>query len=316
MSFHSPFIKTGSRSSAMAAWAMLALMVPCAIYSFLYSPTYILHLLGYVLFGMLAEAIYTLVVKRKRRLVCMGSAFSVALLVASVPASMTVVPMLLAILFMVWIVKLPMTGLPLRFNAAMAGRFFLMIFHHDAIVNWGTPTVDVISTATPQELYRSEGFALGLPQLLFGRIGGTWEDLFLLVPGSPGETWPLITLLLGFLLCRKGIVAWRTPLVFLASFMAASMLFGNEAWISLFSAATVFSAVFIVTDPVSSPMSKGGQIAFGLVVGIGNALLRHYTYYTEAIVYAVLFGNLVSPLLDRVAFALRGRQLSRRRLSS
>jgi Na+-translocating ferredoxin:NAD+ oxidoreductase subunit D len=308
----SPFIRTGTRSTAMAAWVMLALMVPSTIYSILYRSPFIFHLIGYALLGMLAETLYTLVIKRQRRLICTGSALTAALIAASVPTSMPFLPMLFAILIAVWVVKLPVVGLPLRFNAAMAGRLFLMLAYPGHVVNWGTPSADVISTATPQELYRCEGFALEWPQLLFGRIEGIWEDLFLLVPGSPGETFPLVILLLGALLCWKGISSWRTPVAFLLSFCITTALCGNSPLFNLLSAATVFSAVFIVSDPVSTPMSKGGQIACGLIIGISNALIRHFTFYTEAIVYAVLLGNLCAPLLDRIAFEARGWQLKRR----
>ncbi|MEN8260528.1 MAG: RnfABCDGE type electron transport complex subunit D [Pseudomonadota bacterium] len=229
-------------------------------------------------------------------------------LAASVPASMPFLPML----FAVWIIKLPMTGLPLRFNAAMAGRLFLMLVYPTHVTHWGTPTADVISTATPQELYRSEGYALEWPQLLFGKIEGVWEELFLLVPGSPGETFPLIILLLGIILCRKGIMAWRTPIAFLLSFSIATWACGNSPLVNMFTASTLFSMVFIVSDPVSTPMSKSGQMVCGIIIGISNALIRHFTYYTEAIVYAVLLGNLCTPLLDQIAFRLQGWRLGKR----
>lgn len=315
MSVESPFIRIGSRSSARSAWAMLALMVPATIYSILYETPFIWKMLGYAVLGMMAESIYTLIIKRKRRLFCMGSGFSAALLAASVPPSMPFIPMLFAIIFMIWIVKLPMVGLPLRFNTAMAGRLFLMLLYPAQTVNWGTATADVISTATPQELYHSEGFMIAWPRLLFGKIDGIWEDLFLLVPGSPGETFPLIILMLGIILCWKGIIAWRSPAVFLLSFFLTTWMCGNHPLFNLFSAATMFSAVFILSDPVSSPMSKSGQVFFGLAVGISNALIRHYTYYTEAIVYAVLIANLLSPFMDRLAFEFRSFQLNRRAIS-
>jgi Na+-translocating ferredoxin:NAD+ oxidoreductase RnfD subunit len=296
----------------MAAWAMLALLIPCSIYSVLYDSTFVWRLLGYALLGMLAETVYTLIVKRKRRLICMGSGFTAALIAASVPPSMPFLPMLFSILIAVWIVKLPMVGSPLRFNAAMVGRLFLMLIYPAQTVNWGTPTVDVISTATPQELYRSEGFPLEWSEWLFSKIDGTWEGLFLLVPGSPGETFPLLILLLGAVLCWKGIIGWRTPLFFLLSFSITTALFGNSLLFNLLSAATLFSAVFIVADPVSTPMSKSGQMLCGLIIGLSNALIREFTFYTEAIVYAVLIGNLFAPLLDRIAFELRGKALFKR----
>jgi electron transport complex protein RnfD len=312
MSIASPFLRIGARSSAMAAWAMAALIVPCAVYSILYRSPFILHLIGYAMLGTFAETLFTLVVKRQIRLINMGSAFTAALIAASVPTSMPFVPMLYAIVIAVWLVKLPMVGIPLRLNAAMTGRLFLMLVYPTQTVAWGTPTPDVISTATPQELYRSEGFALEWSQLLFSRIEGVWEELFLLVPGSPGETFPLILLLLGIILCWKRIITWRTPVAFLLSFGITTALCGNSLVFNLCSAATIFSAVFIVSDPVSTPMSKSGRIACGIIIGISNALIRNFTFYTEAIVYAVLIGNLCSPLLDRIAFSAQGWRLNKR----
>ena len=313
MPIASPFLRMGARSSGMVAWAMAALMVPATFYSILYHSLFIFQMIGYALLGMVAEGIYVLIVRRKLQLNSIASGLTAALIAASVPPSMPFLPMLSSILLAIWMMKLPMAGIPLRFNAAMAGRLFLMLVYSSHVVAWGTPTADVISTATPQELYRSEGFALELPQLLFGRVGGIWEELFLLVPGSPGETFPLIILLLGAVLCWKGIVVWRTPIAFLISFGITTALCGNSPMFNLFSAATIFSAVFIVSDPVSTPMSKSGKIACGIIIGVSNALLRHFTYYTEAIVYAVLLGNLFTPLLDRIAFAAQGWRLQRRR---
>ncbi len=98
MSIPSPFIRIGSSSSAMAAWAMLALLVPITTYSVLYKSPFVFLLIGYALLGSVAETLFTFVIKRKRRLICMGSAFSAALLAASVPPTMPFLPMLFAIL--------------------------------------------------------------------------------------------------------------------------------------------------------------------------------------------------------------------------
>jgi Na+-translocating ferredoxin:NAD+ oxidoreductase RnfD subunit len=312
MSVNAPFLHNGPRTAGMATWALAALMVPCTIYSVLYHSPFIFHLIGYTLLGILLDGIYLYLKNGTLRFTNISSGLTAALIAASVPPSMPFLPMLFALIMAIWLIKLPNIGNTLRFNAAMAGRLFLMMAYSNETVTWGNPEIDVLSSATPQELYASEGFTLELPTLLFGRIGETWEDLFLLVPGSPGETFPVLLLLLGILLCVKGIVAWRTPLAFLLSFAAASFALGDAALFNLFSSATIFSAVFIISDPVSTPMSQSGKIITGVIVGVSNALLRHYTYYTEAIVFAVLIGNLFAPLLDRLAFMLQGLRLHKR----
>lgn len=308
----SPFLRNGPRASCMVVWTLAALMVPSTIYSILYRSPFIFQLIGYTLLGMAAETLYVWLLRKEKKINTTGSGLTAALIAASVPTSMPFWPMLFAILIALWVAKLPMTGKPLRFNAAMAGRLFLMLAYGNQIVAWGNPTVDGLSCATPQELYSSDGFTLDLPTLLFGRIGGIWEDLFHLVPGSPGETFPIIILLIGVVLYIKGISTWRTPVAFLVSFCITTALLGESALFNLLSSATIFSAAFIVSDPVSTPMSKSGKIICGIIIGASNAVIRHYTYYAEAIVYAVLIGNLASPLLDRIAFGLQGRKLRTR----
>ena len=312
MNLNAPFLRNGPRTSGMAVWALAALMIPATIYSILYQSPFIFQLIGYTLLGLFLDGIYLFLKTGTLRFNSISSGLTAALIASSAPATMPFLPMLFAIMVAIWLIKLPNTGNALRFNAAMAGRLFLMLAYSNYIVAWGNPAIDGLSSATPQELYASEGFTLELPTLLFGRIGGSWEDLFMLVPGSPGETFPLVLLLLGVALSLKGIVEWRAPVAFLLSFAAASVVLGDPAFFTLFSSATIFSAVFIVSDPVSTPMSKSGRYITGIIIGVSNVLLRHYTYYTEAIVFAVLIGNLFAPLLDRMAFSAQGWRLSKR----
>ena len=63
------------------------------------------------------------------------------------------------------------------------------------------------------------------------------------------------------------------------------------------------TAVYIVSDPRSMPGSKLGRLVAGLLAGILNAFIRWHGYLPEGIVPAVLAVNLLSPTLDRIAFA-------------
>jgi Na+-translocating ferredoxin:NAD+ oxidoreductase RnfD subunit len=44
-----------------------------------------------------------------------------------------------------------------------------------------------------------------------------------------------------------------------------------------------------------------------------NGCIRHFTFYSEGIVYSVLIMNLLAPSIDRIAFRMRGRLIHRRR---
>jgi Na+-translocating ferredoxin:NAD+ oxidoreductase RnfD subunit len=138
-----------------------------------------------------------------------------------------------------------------------------------------------------------------------------WEDWYRMVPGSPGEMFGVVIVILGVVLFLRGVLAWRPGVSFVLSFLAASAVLGQPLLFSLFSGSVLFAAVFIAGDPGSLPAGRGGQWAAGCVAGAVNALVRSFTFYSEGIVFAFLAANLLTPTFDRIAFTLRGRHLRR-----
>ncbi len=61
----------------------------------------------------------------------------------------------------------------------------------------------------------------------------------------------------------------------------------------------------MATDPVTSPMSRWGRVAFGVLVGALAWLLRFFGSAPEGIGLAVLLANCFAPLLDRWTRARR-----------
>jgi len=68
----------------------------------------------------------------------------------------------------------------------------------------------------------------------------------------------------------------------------------------LASGALVFSAFFIATDPVTSPLTTRGQVIFGAGLGALVVAIRLFSNYPEGVVFAVLLMNAVVPLINRV----------------
>jgi len=297
----------------MAWWTLFALAVPSTIYSMMYRTPFVARLFGFVLLGIALEAAFGLLHSGRIKLRSASSGLTAALIVASIPPTVPFLPVFYAILVALFLAKFPSQN-TLRFNPAMVGRLFLMLVYNDYLVGWGDPeTTDGLTSATPLDLLYAEDYMVPIRDLLSGKLGGTWEEIYNLVPGSPGEMFVPVILLLGLVLWRMGILTWRTPLAFLASFAAACALMGEPVIFHLLSGSVVFTAVFIVSDPLSTPATKSGRIIAGVIVGVANACMRHYTYYAEGVVFAVLFANLFTPTLDRLAFTLQGRKLQRRR---
>ena len=132
-------------------------------------------------------------------------------------------------------------------------------------------------------------------------------DLFLgYVGGCLGETSALLLLIgFGYLLIRK-VVSPRIPLAYIATVAVLAFLFplGNDrvAWMAaqVFGGGLMLGALFMATDYVTSPVTKLGQIIFGIGCGVLTIAIRYFGGYSEGVSYAILVMNLCVVLLDKV----------------
>jgi Na+-translocating ferredoxin:NAD+ oxidoreductase RnfD subunit len=65
----------------------------------------------------------------------------------------------------------------------------------------------------------------------------------------------------------------------------------------------------MVTDPVSSPITNTGKWIYGITVGVITILIRNFTGYVEGVMFAILLGNIIAPILDEIVFNLRIKRL-------
>ena len=66
----------------------------------------------------------------------------------------------------------------------------------------------------------------------------------------------------------------------------------------------------MATDPVTSPVTNGGKWMCGIVIGAAAVLIRNLTGYVEGVMFAILLGNIVAPILDEMVIRLRLRRLA------
>lgn len=64
----------------------------------------------------------------------------------------------------------------------------------------------------------------------------------------------------------------------------------------------MLGAWFMATDYVTSPITKKGQIVYGMLLGILTGLFRLFGGSAEGVSYAIIIGNLIVPLIERVTF--------------
>lgn len=195
-------------------------------------------------------------------------------------------------LFAVLVVKCFFGGLGKNFmNPALAGRCFLLISFSSIMTDFG---VDGISGATPLAVL-SNGGTVDIMEMFLGFTSGTI-----------GVSCAAVLLGAVYLLLTGGITL-QIPLAFLLSFCAFITYFGGQGFEPLYLAAQVcgggllLGALFMATDPVTSPMTGRGQVIYGVVLGLLTAVFRIYGSSTDSVSYAIVIGNMLVPLIDKVS---------------
>ena len=62
----------------------------------------------------------------------------------------------------------------------------------------------------------------------------------------------------------------------------------------------MLGAWFMATDYVTSPITKKGQIIYGILLGILTGLFRLFGGSAEGVSYAIIIGNILVPLIEKV----------------
>lgn len=124
--------------------------------------------------------------------------------------------------------------------------------------------------------------------------------------GSLGETSALLILLGGLWLLRARVISWHIPVSMLLSTLLLAAIFHSiddslylDPWSHLTSGGIMLGAFFIATDYVTSPSTNTGKLIFGAGCGLVLFLIRTWGGFPEAVGFAVLFMNALTPLIDR-----------------
>jgi len=301
----SPYLRQGTDTRGMMIGMMLCLTLTAALFAWRYDAAFLFRYAGLLALAGGVDGLYRLLRSNRFAWPRASTFVTAALLVLSVPARMPWWQVASGILVAVLFGKCMVDPKALRVNPMLLGRLFLMLLFANGIQDWTVPSIpqDALSSATPLGLYAAEGATWPGASLWLGDSRGNWESIYDLLPGSPGDVLPLLTLFLGAWLYIAGIADWRPGFGFLAGFALTCPLLGLPVGFHLSAGSAMFTAVYIVSDPRSMPGSKSGRLVAGLLAGILNAVVRWHGYLPEGIVPAVLAVNLVSPTIDRIAFA-------------
>lgn len=202
------------------------------------------------------------------------------------------------------------------FNPALLGRAFLQAAFPAAITTWPAPgggdlalrgdlfawpfttpgAADAVTSATPLGLMKFEGVSTESLRLLLGSTGG-----------SLGETSAVLILAGGAFLVSRRYLQWRIPASIFATVAALSAALHTldpsrypGPLFMLLSGGLVLGAVYMATDPVTSPVTRLGAWVFGAGIGVLVVMIRLWGGLPEGVMYAILLMNAMVPFIGRV----------------
>ena len=212
--------------------------------------------------------------------------------------------------FAIIVVKQLFGGIGKNFlNPALAGRAVLLASYAGTMTSWVDPAVnkaaiigsnaDIVTAATPLAVMKTGSFAdlLGtysVSQMFVGQI-----------PGSLGEVSALALLIGGAYLIWRKVINWQTPVCYIATVAVLTFLFPKQGtgleWMlySIFGGGLFLGAFFMATDYATSPVTKKGQVIFGIGCGLFTVLIRYFGGYNEGVCYSIMVMNLLVALIDK-----------------
>lgn len=243
------------------------------------------------------EALYQYLMHQKVTVMDLSAAVTGLLIALNIPSTLNIGFEIIGCVFAIIIVKQLFGGLGQNFmNPALAARCFLLIAFTGPMTNFVT---DTFTGATPLAILKPGSEATGSVELLDMFIGTH--------AGVIGET-SVVCLLIGaaYLVVRK-VISLRIPLSYIGTFAVLIFLLApghqfdvNYMLMELCGGGLVLGAFFMATDYVTSPITPNGKLLFGVILGLLTFIFRMYGGSAEGVSYAIIFSNLLVPLIEKV----------------
>lgn len=250
------------------------------------------------------------------------------LLAMVVPLNTPIWVLILGCIFGTVVIKLLSGGFGYNlFNPALAGYLFIVTAFFGVIASQGgypNPNeIDILAGTTPLTHFFSNT-SVPLDDII-APYGGIFPMFTGMVAGSMAETSALLCLLaLVFLIVRK-VINWRIPVIYLATVFVFTYLIGalngyatdiRYPLFQLFGGGLFFGAVFMATEPVTSPRTPNGKVIFALFLGVLTVMLRYISNLSEGVAASILFMNLFAPLIDRIFSKVRVNENPKKMIAS
>jgi len=289
-----PHIRSKVSTSKIMLAVVIALL-PTTVFGVInFGTNALLLVLTTVLTTVLTEAAYEWIMKKKLTVTDFSAVVTGLLLALNLPPNAPLWIGVMGGVFAILVVKMLFGGLGQNFmNPALAARCFLLISFPVIMTDF---SCDAYTTATPLASLKA-GETVNVLDMIIGRT-----------PGTIGETSMIAIVAGSCILLLLGIIDLRIPGSYIVTFVIFISLFGGHGFDPYFISAhlagggLMLGAFFMATDYVTRPVTKNGQILFGIFLGILTGIFRIFGAGAEGVSYAIIIGNLLVPLIEKITY--------------
>lgn len=206
------------------------------------------------------------------------------------------------------------------FNPALLGYAVIKATLMGVIINAGSyfnvseVLIDSYAGATPLAVLGSNKIISF--EALVAPYGSLWDLFAGFHPGGLGETSFLIMIISYLWLSFRKVIRWQTPLLFVTAVFGLSWIVGalngvNGIWFplySIFTGGVMFGAVFMITEPVTSPRNPLGKTIFILFLAVLTILFRFVGNLPEGVGTSIIVMNIFSLPIDKYAAIIKANR--------
>ena len=244
--------------------------------------------------SLLSEFVFNILAKKEQTVGDLSAVLTGLLLALNLSTNVTIWQCVVGSVFAIVIVKCAFGGLGYNVvNPAIAARVMLLIAFTDVAGGAMTSFAEIESGATPLAILGGqEGTLPSMLDMLIGNRGG-----------AIGETCAIALLIGGIYLIIRKVITWEIPVVYIGGVFLLSLAFGGDVMNAVYhvlGGGLILGAIFMATDPVTSPKKCLGKIVFALGCALITVLIRFYGNYPEGASFAILLMNILCPYVDLI----------------
>lgn len=308
----SPHIRAGENTTGIMLDVIIALLPALCVAVYLFGLRALMIVIISVVSAVFFEWAYRKLMKKSNSVRDLSAAVTGVLLAFCLPANAPWWLPVVGAFFAIVIVKQLYGGIGKNFlNPALAARAFLFSWPV-AMTTWMMPlsytsifnfrAADAVTGATPMaSLHVGQIPESSVLDMFLGHTGGSLGEM------------SIVALLLGgiYLLVRR-VISLRIPLSYLLTVAVLTFVFPKGdcdrlQWMlyNLCGGGLMLGAIFMATDYSTSPVTKKGQLIFGIGCGLLTVFIRYFGSYSEGVSYAILIMNLCVWIIDKTTLPRR-----------